>query len=374
MERVAMGQSLGYPIPRHNKVTQALGYPSETELGQAEHRDVSRETIGGQLISSLEPGATTPAGDDAGSDGDRAADPDDSPAPARRVLKEEAPSVTTPTVSRETRVQTLPLHHLKKARRIVIANQKGGVGKTTTTVNLAVAMAQGGLRVLVVDVDPQGNASTALGVAHDEGVKGSYELLLDEMPVSELAVPSPEVDGLMVVPATIDLAGAELELVSKVARELRLSRAMDDYEAEHEVDFILFDCPPSLGLLTVNALVAASDILIPIQCEYYALEGVQQLMRTIGLVKRQLNSKLELWAVLLTMYDARTKLSAQVAQEVVDHFPTETLHTMIPRSVRISEAPSYGKSVLNYDPNSVGANAYRKVAQELAVRALEEEK
>lgn len=292
---------------------------------------------------------------------------------AERVLEEEPPTLDSLNVSRETRVQTVPLPHLESARRIVIANQKGGVGKTTTSVNLAVALAQGGLDVLVIDVDPQGNASTALGIPHEEGIKGSYELLLDEAPIKELVVDSPEAKGLRVVPATIDLAAAELELVSKVAREQRLARAIRDYEQEHHVDFVIFDCPPSLGLLTVNALVAASDILIPIQCEYYALEGVQQLMRTISLVKRQLNSELELWAVLLTMYDARTRLSAQVAEEVVAHFPKETLHTMIPRSVRISEAPSYGQSVLNYDPNSVGSNAYRKVAQELSQRASKEQ-
>ncbi|CEG91188.1 Chromosome partitioning protein [Propionibacterium freudenreichii] len=336
--------------------------------------DVSRETSeeGEALTGSNDPAAPRPLRNPAARH--PAPRPPEEPRHRpERALYEEPLSLETMNVSRETRVKTVPLPHLDAPRRIVIANQKGGVGKTTTSVNLAVALAQGGLNVLVVDVDPQGNASTALGIPHQEGVRGSYELLLDEVPVADLVVDSPEAKGLKVVPATIDLAGAELELVSKVAREQRLSRAIRDYEADHDVDFVIFDCPPSLGLLTVNALVAASDILIPIQSEYYALEGVQQLMRTISLVKRQLNSDLELWAVLVTMYDARTRLSAQVAEEVMAHFPKETLHTMIPRSVRISEAPSYGQSVLNYDPNSVGSNAYRKVAQELSQRAMKEQ-
>ncbi|WP_316670198.1 AAA family ATPase [uncultured Propionibacterium sp.] len=258
-------------------------------------------------------------------------------------------------------------------RRIVVANQKGGVGKTTTSVNLAAALAQGGLRVLVVDIDPQGNASTALGVPHGEGTPSIYEALLDDMKFEDAVVASPEAENLFVLPATIDLAGAELELVSKVAREQRLLKALREYMQDHEVDYVFFDCPPSLGLLTVNALVAATDILIPIQCEYYALEGVTQLMRTIQLVGSELNSSLRLWAVLLTMFDGRTKLSAQVAEEVRSHFADETLETVIPRSVRVSEAPSYGRTVITYDDHSVGANAYRTVAAELAARAAEEQ-
>lgn len=355
--------------PRGSRDAVGSGMASDEEK-----HDVSRETSeeGEALTGSDAPAAPRPLRNPAARH--PAPRPPEEPRHRpERALYEEPLSLETMNVSRETRVKTVPLPHLDAPRRIVIANQKGGVGKTTTSVNLAVALAQGGLNVLVVDVDPQGNASTALGIPHQEGVRGSYELLLDEVPVADLVVDSPEAKGLKVVPATIDLAGAELELVSKVAREQRLSRAIRDYEADHDVDFVIFDCPPSLGLLTVNALVAASDILIPIQSEYYALEGVQQLMRTISLVKRQLNSDLELWAVLVTMYDARTRLSAQVAEEVMAHFPKETLHTMIPRSVRISEAPSYGQSVLNYDPNSVGSNAYRKVAQELSQRAMKEQ-
>lgn len=276
-------------------------------------------------------------------------------------------------VSRETRRRTARLPKPGTPRRIVVANQKGGVGKTTTSVNLAVALAQGGLRVLVIDIDPQGNASTALGVPHAEGTPSTYEVLLDDMKLADAVVPSPEADNLFVLPATIDLAGAELELVSRVAREQKLLRAVREYMTENEFDYVFYDCPPSLGLLTVNALVAATDILIPIQCEYYALEGVTQLMRTIQLVGGELNPDLRLWAVLLTMFDGRTKLSAQVAEEVRSHFREETLATVIPRSVRVSEAPSYGQTVITYDDHSVGADAYRTVAAELAARAAEEQ-
>jgi len=276
-------------------------------------------------------------------------------------------------VSRETRRRSTRLPKPVTTRRIVVANQKGGVGKTTTSVNLAVALAQGGLRVLVVDIDPQGNASTALGIPHVEGTPSTYEVLLDDMKLADAVVGSPEADNLFVLPATIDLAGAELELVSRVAREQKLLRAVREYLTDHEFDYVFYDCPPSLGLLTVNALVAATDILIPIQCEYYALEGVTQLMRTIQLVSGELNPELRLWAVLLTMFDGRTKLSAQVAEEVRNHFRDETLATVIPRSVRVSEAPSYGQTVITYDDHSVGADAYRTVAAELAARAAEEQ-
>lgn len=251
---------------------------------------------------------------------------------------------------------------------MVVVNQKGGVGKTTSTVNLAASLAEGGLKVLVLDLDPQGNASTALGIPHAPGTPGTYEVLLDGTPLDELVVDSPEAPNLQVVPATVDLAGAELQLVGMVGREQRLARAIRTYLKSQDVDYILMDCPPSLGLLTLNALVAAGEIIIPIQCEYYALEGVSQLMNTIDVVQRELNPDLELSTVLLTMFDARTKLSAQVAREVRRHFEHQTLSSQIPRSVRIAEAPSFGQTLLQFDPTSAGAKAYWRAAQEIATR------
>ena len=276
------------------------------------------------------------------------------------------PDEATGAVPRETPAATLPAP--PAPRVFVVANQKGGVGKTTTSVNLAAGLALGGLSVLVVDLDPQGNASTALGVEHSPGTPGTYEVLIGGSAIAEHVVPSTEAPRLQVLPASIDLAGAEIELVSVVARENRLLRALRAYLAEHPTDYVFIDCPPSLGLLTLNALVAATEILIPIQCEYYALEGVSQLMRTINLVTGELNQELRLTTVVLTMFDARTRLAAQVAQEVRTHFATETLPTVIPRSVRISEAPSYGQTVLTYHPDSAGAVSYLKAAQEIALR------
>lgn len=267
------------------------------------------------------------------------------------------------TVSRET-----PLPRPERTRVIVIANQKGGVGKTTTTVNLAAALGLGGLSVLVVDADPQGNASTALGVDHRQGIRGTYETLMDGDDMAWHVQVSAETPGLTVLPSTIDLAAAELELVAVAGRERRLADALAGYLADHPVDYVLIDCPPSLGLLTLNALVAAAEIMIPIQCEYYALEGVSQLMRTIELVRGDLNPDLALSTVLLTMYDARTRLSAQVAEEVRRYFPEAALDTVIPRSVRIAEAPSYGRSVMTYHRESAGARAYAEAAAEIARR------
>ena len=273
-----------------------------------------------------------------------------------------------PPVSRGTKAPPPVLPAPPHTRVFVVANQKGGVGKTTTSVNLAAALALGGLSVLVIDLDPQGNASTALGVEHSPGTPGTYEVLIGGADIADHLVESAEAPGLQVLPASIDLAGAEIELVSVVARENRLLRALRRYLADHQVDYVFFDCPPSLGLITLNALVAANEILIPIQCEYYALEGVSQLMRTINLVKGELNPELTLTTVLLTMFDARTRLAAMVAEEVRAHFTQETLPTVIPRSVRISEAPSYGQTVLTYHPDSAGAVSYLKAAQEIARR------
>jgi chromosome partitioning protein len=259
-------------------------------------------------------------------------------------------------------------------RVMVVANQKGGVGKTTTTVNLAAALAQLGQRVLVIDLDPQGNASTALGIEHHRGVPSTYDALVDGQPLADLVTASPDLPRLRVVPATIDLAGAEIELVSVVARENRLRKAIAahplvgtaDQVGEDRFDYLLVDCPPSLGLLTLNALVAGDEMLIPIQAEYYALEGLGQLLETVEMVKAHLNPGLVVSTIVVTMYDARTRLASGVAQEVRDHFGDHVLRTMIPRSVRVSEAPSYGQTVMTYDPASPGALSYLEAAREIA--------
>ncbi len=256
----------------------------------------------------------------------------------------------------------------QRCRIMTIANQKGGVGKTTTAVNLAASLSQHGERVLVVDLDPQGNASTALDVDHHAGTPSVYNALVEDRPLSDIVVPVNGMPGLFCAPATIDLAGAEIELVPLVAREGRLSRAIDAFDVS-ELDYVLIDCPPSLGLLTVNALVTAEEVLIPIQCEYYALEGLEQLLRTVELVRGHLNQRLRISTILLTMYDGRTRLASQVAEDVRSHFGEVVLETIIPRSVRVSEAPSYGQSVITYDPASTGAIAYMEAARELAIRA-----
>jgi chromosome partitioning protein len=255
-----------------------------------------------------------------------------------------------------------------KTRVIAVANQKGGVGKTTTSVNIAAALSMHGQRVLVVDLDPQGNASTALATEHRGDVPDVYQVLVDDLPMAEIVKQVPDMPNLYCAPATIDLAGAEIELVSLVAREARLRRALAAYDAI-KFDYIVIDCPPSLGLLTVNALVAADEVLIPIQCEYYALEGLGQLLRNVDLIKAHLNPTLRLSTIVLTMYDGRTRLASQVAEEVRAHFGDTVLNTVIPRSVRLSEAPSYGQSVMTYDPGSSGAMAYMDAAREIAHRA-----
>jgi chromosome partitioning protein len=256
----------------------------------------------------------------------------------------------------------------QRCRMMTIANQKGGVGKTTTAVNLAASLSQHGLRVLVVDLDPQGNASTALDVDHHVGRESVYNALVEERPMSEIVTEVAGMPGLFCAPATIDLAGAEIELVPMVARESRLTRSIEQLDTSN-LDYVLIDCPPSLGLLTVNALVAAEEVLIPIQCEYYALEGLEQLLRTVELVRAHLNERLWISTILLTMYDGRTRLATQVAEDVRSHFGDVVLQTIIPRSVRVSEAPSYGQSVITYDPASSGAIAYAEAARELAHRA-----
>ncbi|ADK29898.1 ParA family protein [Corynebacterium pseudotuberculosis] len=264
---------------------------------------------------------------------------------------------------------SLHLPRPDSSRRLTVANQKGGVGKTTSSVNLAAGLAINGLKVLVIDLDPQGNASTALGVDHRAGTLSSYELLIGECAVEDALQETTASENLFCIPATIDLAGAEIELVNLVRREYRLSDALNtEYMQQAEFDYIFIDCPPSLGLLTINAMTAVDEVLIPIQCEYYALEGVGQLLNNITMIRQYLNPNLHISSILLTMYDGRTKLAEQVMDEVRGHFGDVVLGTKIPRSVKVSEAPGYGQTVLAYDPGSRGALAYLDAARELATR------
>jgi len=258
-----------------------------------------------------------------------------------------------------------------KSRVLTVANQKGGVGKTTTAVNIAGALARLGSRVLVIDLDPQGNASTALGINHHADAPSIYDVVVGVTPLADVVQVSPESSDLLCAPSNLDLAGAEIELVSMAAREYRLQRALQVFLGSPDwadVDYVFIDCPPSLGLLTINAFVAAQEVLIPIQCEYYALEGVSQLVRNIELVKGHLNPTLTLSTILLTMFDTRTNLAHQVVSDVRSHFPDQTLDTLIPRSVRVSEAPSYGQTVIEYDQSSPGAVSYQEAALEIAHR------
>ncbi|WP_084614251.1 ParA family protein [Nakamurella lactea] len=260
----------------------------------------------------------------------------------------------------------LTLPRPRNRRVFTVANQKGGVGKTTTTVNIGVALALAGLHVLVIDLDPQGNSSTALGAERVLGTPSIYEVLLGEIEAGEAIQTCPDAPRLGVLPATIDLAGAEIELVNMEEREFRLKRAIDAIKGEY--DYVFIDCPPSLGLLTINAMVATEEVLIPIQCEYYALEGLGQLLNNIGLIQQHLNTGLEVSTILLTMYDGRTKLADQVAAEVRNHFGDKVLTTVIPRSVKVSEAPGFGQSVITYDAGSRGAMSYLDAAREIAHR------
>ena len=312
-----------------------------------------------------------------------------------RDLSETAPSLADPYGDEPTPLAQAAEHMLlaregarlrpslprpEATRVLVVANQKGGVGKTTSTVNVAAALAQFGQRVLVVDLDPQGNASTALNVPHHRGTPSTYDLLVEGGALADVVTACPDVADLSVVPATIDLAGAEIELVSVVAREQRLHKALhadrrispDPVETagEDRFDYVFIDCPPSLGLLTINALVAGQEMMIPIQAEYYALEGLGQLLSTVDMVRAHLNPDLAISAILVTMYDARTRLAAGVADEVRAHFGDQVLKTYIPRSVRVSEAPSYGQTVMTYDPGSPGAMSYLDAARELAEKGL----
>jgi len=281
-------------------------------------------------------------------------------------LAREVAEITRRRIALESTSLPLPA----TTRVITVSNQKGGVGKTTTTVNLAAALARSGARVLVIDLDPQGNASTALGVEHRAETPSVYDVVVGDSPLVDVVQKSPEFDELYCVPATIHLAGAEIELVSLVAREQRLRTALDTFleNSAETFHYVFIDCPPSLGLLTINAFVAAREVLIPIQCEYYALEGLSQLLNSIQLIERHLNPQLRVSTILLTMYDSRTNLANQVVSDVRQHFPEQVLETLIPRSVRISEAPSYGQSVISYDEGSPGSLSYLEAAAEIARR------
>jgi chromosome partitioning protein len=253
---------------------------------------------------------------------------------------------------------------------VAVANQKGGVGKSTTAVNLAASLAELGLKVLVIDMDPQGNASTGLGIDPGRRTVGTYQVISQGTP-ADSAVMETSVPGVWAIPSTIDLAGAEIELVGQISRENRLARAVEPLLQMY--DLILLDCPPSLGLLTVNALSAAQELIVPIQCEYYALEGLGQLLRNVRLIQQNLNPTLRLTGIVLTMYDSRTKLSEQVVAEVRRYFGPRVYDTIIPRTVRLSEAPGFGKPITEYDSSSKGAKAYRALAVEFLERETTDE-
>jgi chromosome partitioning protein len=324
--------------------------PAEDTPPGSVSRETSRMVTAGPGFGAVSR-ETTAADPGSSDDG---AGPAEAPAPepvALRVPQDDWPAPVRPRV-------------------LTVANQKGGVGKTTTTVNLAAALSQHGLKVLVIDLDPQGNASTAFNIDHQASVPSVYDVLIGERALGDVVVGAPGLPNLWCAPATIDLAGAEIELVSMVARESRLRRALET--VIESVDYILIDCPPSLGLLTLNALVAAGEVLIPIQCEFYALEGLAQLLSNIGLVQNHLNQELAVSTILLTMYDGRTRLADQVAEEVRQHFGHLVLDSVIPRSVRISEAPGFGQTVMTFDPVSRGARAYAAAAYDLARRGNQE--
>jgi chromosome partitioning protein len=284
------------------------------------------------------------------------------------VSRETIPSKAVIGIRRLKEPMVAPL----KTRIFTVANQKGGVGKTTTAVNLAAALSMGGLKVLVIDLDPQGNASTAFAIDRANSA-GMYEVLINDLPMSEVAVKIPSFPHLEVIPANSELAGAEILLVPAVAREFRLKSSLLTFldtraNAGQRFDYVFIDCPPSLGLLTINALAAADEVLVPIQCEYYSLEGLSLLLETLGEVQKRLNPKISLTTIVLTMFDSRTRLASDVADNVKKHFPRELIDIPIPRAVRVSEAPSYGQTVMTYDAASPGAIAYLSVAREISNR------
>ncbi|MSO87826.1 MAG: ParA family protein [Acidimicrobiia bacterium] len=278
------------------------------------------------------------------------------PPPRPGTIVDAAPS--------EVIEETAPVSFARELPRVMaVANQKGGVGKTTTAVNLGACLADIGYRVLVVDLDPQGNASTGLGINIRDLQGSMYDVILHDLPIED-CVEATSVRNLFCAPSSLDLAGAEIELVPAFSRELRLKRALS--EVHDDYDFVLIDCPPSLGLLTVNGLAAATEVVVPIQCEYYALEGLGQLLRNVSLVKKNLNPILDVSAIILVMYDARTKLADQVVREVREHFGDKVCKNVVPRTVRLSEAPSFGQPIISFDPSSRGAIAYRELAKEVS--------
>ncbi len=336
---------LGWPGTADDEPAPGLGWV-----------DVSRETSS-PVRSRLAAVAAAPTARDlAGQRGDDV-DPGEESLP---IGRQAAAAV------RSARLLRRPLSRPDRTRVIVVANQKGGVGKTTSAVNIAAALALHGASVLVIDMDPQANASTALGFRPHEVPVTTYDVLTDEVPLRDAVRPCSDVAGLFGVPASIDLAGADLELAQRAGRELLLRDRLAEYLAEEHVDYVVVDCPPTLGLLTVNALAAGLEVLIPIQCEYYALEGLSQLLRTIDLVREGLNPGLTVSNVLLTMYDGRTRLSGEVAAEVRAHFGDRVIPTAVPRSVRLSEAPGFGQTALTYAPGSPGALSYLEAARDIA--------
>jgi chromosome partitioning protein len=290
------------------------------------------------------------------------AEEDPAPLPGEPILAEDAVLEPAVAASSPAEPETSPFAR-PLPRVLAIANQKGGVGKTTTAVNLGACLADLGYRVLVIDLDPQGNASTGMGVNIRDLQGSMYDVVLHDLPIED-CVEATSVRNLFCAPSSLELAGAEIELVPAFSRELRLRKALD--EVRDDYDFILIDCPPSLGLLTVNAFAAASEVVVPIQCEYYALEGLGQLLRNVNLVQKNLNQALEVSAIILVMYDARTKLADQVVSEVREHFGDKVCRQVVPRTVRLSEAPSYGQPIITFDPSSRGAIAYRELAREVS--------
>jgi len=373
------------PAPTSEVMEAAVGLDSETSEPAVSREttpstDTQRETM--PNVDGL-PDTATQGAEQARFGPTLAPPPSQSPMTAAEIAADSGTAYVDPTTPlasathADLRTARPGLPRPKEPRVLVIANQKGGVGKTTTTVNMAAALAQHDLRALIIDLDPQGNASTALGIDHSAGTPGVYEVMADGLPMKEVIRECPDVPNLYGVPATIDLAGAEIELVSLVARESRLRKALDAYltsiqDSDERFDYVFIDCPPSLGLLTINALVAGREMMIPIQCEYYALEGVTQLLRNVDMVRAHLNQDLQVSTIVLTMYDGRTRLAAGVADEVRQHFGDLVLKTAIPRSVRISEAPSYGQTVLTYDPTSTGALSYLEAARELATHPTQQ--